>query len=140
MEKESAEAGKEAADKELAKKARALLSKASKKLTGLQCNHTPPDSFQPGSAVEIAVDASGASVCCARLHYRHVNQAEEYVVTDMQKQDGGYAATIPADYTDSKYPLQYFLEFRDTRGRAWLYPRLNATLSNQPYYVIRQVR
>ena len=139
MEKERTEGiGEQTADRELSTEVRALLSIASEELTEFQCNHTPPDSFQPGSTVKITVDSSGAGVCCARLHYRHVNQAEEYVVTDMQKQDSRYVATIPADYTDSKYPLQYFLEFRDTRGRAWLYPRLNTTLSDQPYYVIRQ--
>jgi hypothetical protein len=139
MEKERTERmGEQAEDRELSAEVRTLLSIASDEPMSFRCEHTPPDSFQPGSPVEIAVDPGGTGVCCIRLHYRHVNHAEEYVVADMQKQDGRYVANIPADYTDSPYPLQYFLEFRDTLGRAWLYPRLNATLSNQPYYVIRQ--
>ena len=129
----------QAGDKERAKKARAFLSIALEKPTEFHCEHTPPDSFQPGAPVKLEVAVKEADGCSIRLHYRHVNQAEEYIVVDMQKQDGRYMATIPTDYTDSPYPLQYFLEFRDAQGRAWICPSLNTTLSNQPYYVVRQV-
>ena len=48
-------------------------------------------------------------------------------------------ATIPAAYADSDYPLQYYFELREgDKGQAWLYPGFNATLTNQPYFVIRQ--
>jgi len=105
------------------------------------CEHTPPSSFQRGTPIAIQIKAGETSDCqySIRLHYRHVNQAETYIVAEMQEQDGKYTATIPADYTDSPYPLQYFLEFRDAQGLAWLYPGFDADLSNQPYYVIRQI-
>jgi hypothetical protein len=139
MEKEREErADEQTGDKELTEKVRAFLSIASEKPTNFRCEHMPTSSFQPGVPVEINIAVTGVDVCSVRLHYRHVNQAEEYVVVDMQKQDNKYVVTIPADYTDSLYPLQYFLEFRDAQGRAWIYPGLDATLSNQPYYVVRQ--
>ncbi len=86
----------------------------------------------------LTVEIAAAEATSIRLHYRHVNQAEAYVVTDMLAQDGRYTATIPSDYTDSPYPLQYFFELHDAEGRACFYPGFDANLSNQPYYVVRQ--
>jgi len=100
------------------------------------CEHTPPPAFRRGEPLTVTVSAAQAT--SVRLHYRHVNQAETYIVTDMLAQDGRYTATIPGDYTDSPYPLQYFFEWRDAAGRAYLYPGFDANLSNQPYYVVRQ--
>ena len=42
-------------------------------------------------------------------------------------------AVIPAKYTQSPYPLQYYFELR-SKDAATLYPALNATLSNHPYF------
>jgi hypothetical protein len=46
-----------------------------------------------------------------------------------------HSAAIPAAYTDSPYPLQYYFELR-TATAATLHPAFNPTLSNQPYYAI----
>ena len=117
------------------------------------CSHVPPASFQRGQpvTVELAVraDGEGAGPISVRLRYRRVSQAESYRVVEMERaagvQDGveHYWATIPGDYADSPYPLQYFFELREGRGarvRAWLHPGLAADLANQPYFVVRQVR
>ena len=53
----------------------------------------------------------------------------------MQRAGGSYSAAIPAAYTDSPYPLQYYFELR-TATAATLHPAFNATLSNQPYYAV----
>lgn len=50
--------------------------------------------------------------------------------------DGSCTGTIPAEYTQSKYPLQYYFELDNGNGPAWLYPGFNKTLSNQPYFVV----
>ena len=50
----------------------------------------------------------------------------------------GYRAAIPAAYTDSPYPLQYYFEVRESAEKAWLYPGFAADLANQPYYVVRR--
>jgi hypothetical protein len=46
--------------------------------------------------------------------------------------------TIPADYTDTPYPLQYYFELSNASGQAWLYPGLGPTLTDQPYFLLRQ--
>jgi hypothetical protein len=54
----------------------------------------------------------------------------------MQGDHGSYSAAIPAEYTDSVYPLQYYFELRGEAGKASFHPAFNATLSNQPYYAV----
>jgi hypothetical protein len=73
------------------------------------------------------------------LYYRHVNHAERYETVEMQLKGKNYQATIPADYTNSQYPLQYYFEVREKPDKAWLYPGFTAELTNQPYYVVRKV-
>jgi hypothetical protein len=103
------------------------------------CAHTPSESFAPGQplALELRVSAGGTSApTAARLYYRHVDQAERWVSIDMQRSGGSYKASIPGDYTQSPFPLQYYFELQRENQSAWLYPPFNATLSNQPYYAI----
>jgi hypothetical protein len=71
-----------------------------------------------------------------------VNQGERWLSMDMQPGSGGYTASIPADYTNSPYPLEYYFELRGGAEAAWFHPAFNATMSNQPYYAIykRQAR
>jgi hypothetical protein len=45
-----------------------------------------------------------------------------------------WRAAIPAAYTDSPYPLEYYFEVDQTQ----LVPGFQAGLTNQPYYVVRQ--
>jgi len=102
-----------------------------------RCEHLPPASFQPGKqvALEMAMEA-GHELSSARLHYRHVNQAELYNVEEMEVHNGRYRSTIPARYTDSQYPLAYYFELRDEQGQAWIYPGFSSDRMNQPYYVL----
>jgi hypothetical protein len=103
------------------------------------CVHTPLDRFVPGKDLQITIAARQPEQPSAvRLYYRHVNQAEHYQNAEMQARDGKYWAVIPASYTDSKYPLQYYFEIRQTPEKAWLYPGFNAEQTNQPYYLVRQ--
>jgi hypothetical protein len=104
------------------------------------CRHTPPESFKPGQplnlAVEVAADTTSGAPVIARLFYRHVNQAERWASVEMKNEGSKYLAAIPADYTQSVYPLEYYFELTRGREAAWLHPAFNATLSNQPYYSI----
>jgi hypothetical protein len=70
------------------------------------------------------------------LYYRHVNQAERWLSLEMQRDHNGYSVSIPADYTNSAFPLQYYFAFQRGSDAAWLYPAFDRTLSNQPYYAI----
>lgn len=99
--------------------------------------HTQPSSFRAGQpvAIDVAFDRTPKSV---RLYYRHVDQAERYERIDMQAQGGRYRAIIPADYTNSPYPLQYYFEVTESPDVALLYPGFNTERTNQPYFLVRQ--
>ena len=75
---------------------------------------TPPSHFQPGK--DLVLTASGAG----QLFYRHVNQAERWRTTEK--------LVIPADYTNSKFALQYYF------GR---YPGFGPDHDRTPYFVVQ---
>jgi hypothetical protein len=105
----------------------------------LKCDHVPPQSFQPGSAVSIDL-RPGGPVASARLHYRRVNQAERWKALDMERDGRGFKAAIPADYTKSPYALEYYFELRRDAATAWLHPGFGGNLGNQPYFVVTAKR
>jgi hypothetical protein len=105
-------------------------------------HHVPASAFQPGTPLPIELEvekskASGSSLS-ARLKYRHVNQAENYDVTEMKQRDGRYYAEIPAAYTLSSYSLQYFFEVHEGPKQALLLPGFDSNLATQPYFVVRR--
>jgi hypothetical protein len=104
------------------------------------CVHKTPASFTPGQpfSLSLLVPASSApsSLTSVHLYYRHVNQAERWLSSEMQRGSGSYNSAIPADYTQSPYPLQYYFVLIQANGSACFYPAFNATLSNQPYYAV----
>jgi hypothetical protein len=102
----------------------------------IDAHHTPADSFQPGSDLVLTI-STPATVTDAVLWYRHVNQGERWRSVSMQHSAGLHSATIPGDYTNSLYPLQYYFELR-TASAATLHPPFNSTWSNQPYYAIHK--
>jgi hypothetical protein len=105
------------------------------------CQHQPPSGFRPKQAVALQISVEkGRKLVAARMYYRHVNQAERYQSVAMEARDNMYRASIPAAYTDSPYPLQYYFEFEEGPGTAWLYPGFTANLANQPYVVLRRIR
>ncbi len=69
-----------------------------------------------------------------RLQYRHLNQAETYSALDMEREGAVWRATVPADYTQSPYPLQYYFEVRSNAGVA-LWPGFKSDFLGQPYFV-----
>ena len=101
------------------------------------CRHVPPARFAPGQPLEIKLFVESA-VASVSLYYRHVNQAERFNVATMERRERQYQATIPATYTDSPYPLQYYFEIESAKGGAVLYPGLGKELTNQPYFVVRR--
>jgi hypothetical protein len=105
------------------------------------CQHSPPASFRAGETVPIVLSFDHGPVSdrpsAARLHYRRVNQAERWDSIEMEKNQTGFSAAIPATYSKSVYPLQYYFEFRRGQHLAWLYPGLHAELANQPYFLIQ---
>ncbi len=100
----------------------------------LAAKHIAPASFHPGSELALAI-TTPPTVTEAILWYRHVNHGERWLSTPMQRAAATHAAAIPAAYTQSPYPLQYYFELH-TATAATLHPAFNPTLSNQPYYAI----
>ena len=107
--------------------------------TPAPCRHTAPASFTPKQPLELEISLlPGRRASAMRLYYRHVNQAERFQMAEMKGAAGRYRATIPAEYTDSPFPLQYYFEVAALPSRAWLYPGFAASLANQPYFVVQR--
>jgi hypothetical protein len=101
-------------------------------------SHRPPELFSRGTDLPLEVALDGPFDGAVTLHYRHLNQGEDYLTAEMAAQGQRYTADIPAAYTDSPYPLTYFFTVRDSAGDAWIAPGLDQTLANQPYHLVRQ--
>jgi hypothetical protein len=108
----------------------------------VEVQHTPPRAFTPGQALEIAITVPGSASesLAIRLYYRHVNQVEEYEAAEMASDGDRFTAAVPADYTKSKYPLQYYFELRRGVDSAWFFPGLGNSLQTQPYFVVSSSR
>ncbi|HEY1800897.1 MAG TPA: hypothetical protein VGG46_08185 [Terriglobales bacterium] len=121
---------------------RAAIERPSK--TRIACAFTPPQTFRPGQALALSLVTPGgdgeSAVRSVRLRYRHVNQAERWGTLDAVGNDGIYAMSIPADYTESPYALEYYFELGDEMGKAWLHPGFDKTLSSQPYFAVSKRR
>lgn len=108
---------------------------------GVALEHRPPDPFVRGEGITIALDltdAAGAEIGGVSLRFRHLDQSKLYEQVEMDREEDRYVATIDGRYSDSPYAVQYLFVVREADGRAWLHPGLDADLSNQPYYVVRQ--
>ena len=81
----------------------------------------------------------GRELASARLYYRHLNQAEHWESVEMALHNDVWRAAIPAAYTDSAYPLQYYCELKESADKAWLYPGFTAERANLPYVVLRRI-
>jgi hypothetical protein len=107
------------------------------------CVHRQPDDFRPGRPlsvfIEVSSTAGGTHPTAIRLFYRHVDQAERWTSAEMSHKDDRYSGTIPAEYTQSEYPLQYYFELEDEKGAAWMYPGFNKTFSDQPYFAVSRL-
>jgi hypothetical protein len=100
--------------------------------------HVVPPQFLAGQplTIELTMLSQPSSVAAIRLCYRRVHQAQPYQIADMPAQGNRYRATIPGEYTNTPYPLEYYFELRNEAGQAWMYPGFDTTLTNQPYFVV----
>ncbi|WP_020577999.1 hypothetical protein [Actinopolymorpha alba] len=102
-------------------------------------DHAQPGPFVRGDEVPIElVPAEPAFEGKVVLHYRHLNQGEDFETVEVSRNDAGYEVTIPASYTDSAYALMYYFTVHDPAGDAWILPGLDESLANQPYHLLRQ--
>jgi hypothetical protein len=104
----------------------------------VSCVHVPPAHFIVNQPLEILLRiTTRVRPASVRLYYRHVNQSEYYQIVVLEPSDAGYRAVIPAAYTASKYPLQYFFALTQAPGHAGVYPGFTGKRANQPYFVVR---
>ena len=99
--------------------------------------HNPPATFRPNQPLELTLSLPQQDAAVT-LYYRHVDQAERFTSTPMETHEHQFRATIPAPYTDSQYPLQYYFEIKETPTLVSLYPGFSDALTNQPYFVVRR--
>jgi hypothetical protein len=101
------------------------------------CAHAPTARFAPGSALPVRIRVEAPANAGVRLMYRHVDQSERWASVDMAEEGGVHRADIPASYTDSPFPLQYYFEVRDADGRGALHPGFGPDLAGMPYFAVR---
>lgn len=107
--------------------------------TRLDVNHQPPHSFTRGRELPLALTAAPA-VQSATLHYRRVDQADDYIAVAMQRQGNRFTATIPAAYTQTEFPMEYYFTAAQSGSPTdGLYPGFGPELTRQPYFVVRGV-
>ncbi|MBV9180552.1 MAG: hypothetical protein JO356_04515 [Acidobacteria bacterium] len=110
----------------------AAADQAIRRITGkaqrlsLQCQHTPPSRFVPGQALvlNLRIDSGTTTVSSVDLYYRHVNQGERWTSLRMEQKGVQCVGSIPASYTYSPYPLQYYFVVRSEKS-ACFHPTLN---------------
>ena len=105
--------------------------------TSIAVNHNKTDKFTAGQPINLLLSFEKMPKSVT-VYYRHVTQGERYEKIDMKIDGNSYKATISGDYTNSKYPLEYYFVLRNSPESAWLYPGFNEKHNNQPYFVIRQ--
>ena len=115
---------------------RVVLGRPHRVSLGVQ--HGAPAHFTRGEKLTLTLSA-GVDIAAVRLHYRHVNQAENYVTAEMERRNRLFGASIPGAYTETVFPLEYYFEVQKNDGKAGLHPGFTPELTNQPYYVVRSV-
>ena len=105
----------------------------------MACNHTPDAQFEPGKPLELSLSFDQNHQRTVNLLYRQADQSQRWRSADMQERDREYRGVVPADYTQSPYPLLYYFEVHEPAGSA-IYPGFCSDLSNQPYFVVRSAK
>ena len=104
------------------------------------CRHTPAKIFHPGKPISIDLETDDPSIRGANLYYRRVNQAIDWQMQPMKIRKGRYVATIPAGYTETRYPMEYYFGIDLGKAGQAIYPGLDPNLSNMPYFVLNLIK
>lgn len=101
--------------------------------------HTPPTIFSRGSALNLVLETD-TTTQSAKLYYRRVYQAENWNVIDMNKMGNQFYVSIPAVYTQTDFPLQYYFALKKGANSVVLFPGFDSDVANQPYFDVRSVK
>jgi hypothetical protein len=105
----------------------------------IHIEHVPPETFEPREPLTLRVAVRGddvGRVTGMRVRFRRMNQALPFSSCDMRRTEEGYVAELPAAELTGEHPLAYAFEIRAGRT-ACRHPGLGATLTEQPYVVVR---
>lgn len=94
-----------------------------------------PATFRRGQPITVRYD--GPADLPPVLRYRVVDQSQRWQATEMRPDGNGHAATVPGEYLDTPFHLQFFVS-ASAGGEPRLAPGLDADLSNQPYILVTQ--
>ena len=72
------------------------------------------------------------------LHYRRVNQSEKWKKKKVKLKNGIFLSLIEKKYHKSDYPIQYYFQMVKSK-RSYFYPGLKKNLSNQPYFIFKNI-
>ncbi len=108
--------------------------------TTIDCKHQASELFKPGEAMQIKLTAADKNIRNIYLFYRHVNQAVDWRRTTMKQNGDQFQSVIPAEYTDTRYPMSYYFAVDLGDAGIAIYPGLDQNLAGMPYYVVRQKR
>ena len=100
-------------------------------------NHSNPKNFIKRKKISLSCKINSNKNLLGYLHYREVNQSKKWIKRKLVKIKNVYNVTIPANFTDTDYPIQYYFEFENKQFSSFA-PGFNKFLSNQPYYLLRQ--
>jgi hypothetical protein len=106
----------------------------------LTCRHDPLKEFQPGKAMNIEVSIPQGGAREVTLYYRRMNQALNWQARTMMLLEDRYRGAIPAEYSQTRYPLQYYFGIDAGNAGQALYPGFDWNLKHQPYFVVRNTR
>lgn len=70
------------------------------------------------------------------LYYRHVNQAGRWKTEALSANGLTFSGEISSDYTNHRFPLQYYFEIELSSTLAVLHPTLIDNLATVPYYTV----
>ncbi|MFD2794931.1 hypothetical protein ACFS27_15335 [Promicromonospora vindobonensis] len=98
---------------------------------------TVPETFDPGVAVPVEVAVLDDADCTIDLHYRRLNQGEQWSTMAMTPLGHRHGAAVPGADTDSAYAVQLYFTVHGPTGDAWTVPGLGESLTDQPYFVLR---
>ena len=100
-------------------------------------DHKPQEKFYSGENILINFKSNISKKIKVILHYRHVNQSEEWQSKKVSNKKLFFTTNIPSAYTVTNFPLQYYFEFSEDKISSFA-PGLEDNLSNQPYFIIRK--
>lgn len=99
------------------------------------------DRYARGQAFDVRLTVGDpAAISSATLHHRRLDQSETFCTVEMDRCETGFVGAVPAAYTDTAYPLVYFVEVHRAGDHPVVFPGFDDSLSNQPYVVVHSDR